>query len=265
MKMKNNNLFNLWKDNKPCVNSWLSIPNSFTAEAISKIGFDSITIDMQHGQNDYSSSISMLQGISNSNTVPFVRVPWNEPGIIMKMLDLGVMGIIAPMINNKKQCEDFVSYCYYPGVGQRSFGPMRAQVVHGLNYYENANNQIISFAMIETKEAVDNIDSILSVPNLTGIYIGPGDMSSAYGKKPQFDVKEDPVFSNIKMIAKKAKEKGKIAGIHNGTSTYAKEMIGLGYQFVTISSDFRSMISGLQNTINEMKNDASEDTNNTMY
>jgi len=170
----------------------------------------------------------MLQAISNTNTFPFVRVPGNEPGIIMKMLDLGVMGIIAPMINSKKQCEDFVSYCNYPPNGQRSFGPMRAQLVYGSDYYEKANENIISLAMIETKEAVDNIDDILSVKSLTGIYIGPGDMSSSYGKKPQFDIKDEPVLSNIKMIVKKAKEKGKIAGIHNGSTNYAKEMIELG-------------------------------------
>ena len=196
----------------------------------------------------------MLQAISSSQTVPFVRVPWNEPGIIMRMLDLGVMGIIAPMINNKKECEDFISYCNYPPIGNRSFGPMRAQLIHGMDYYENANSQIISLAMIETKEAVQNIDEILSVPNLTGVYIGPADMSSSYGLKPQFDVKDDVVYSNIKMIAKKAKENKKIAGIHNGTVKYAKEMIELGYQFVTVSSDFRSMSTYAQNIVNEMKN-----------
>ena len=246
------NLFNL--------NGWLSIPNSFTAEAFSKMGWDTITIDMQHGQSDYSSSISMLQAIANSNAIPFVRVPWNEPGIIMKMLDLGVIGIIAPMINSKKQCENFVSYCNYPPIGQRSFGPMRAQIIYGSDYYERANDNIISLAMIETKEAVDNIDEILSVPNLTGVYIGPGDMSSSYGKKPQFDIREDPVFSNIKMIVTKAKEKGKIAGIHNGTTEYAKEMVNLGYQFVTVSSDFRSMTTHAQSIVEEMKNDYKDQT-----
>ena len=252
--MKNNKILDLWKNNKPCVNSWLSIPNSFTAEAISRMGWDSITIDMQHGHNDYSTSISMLQAITASETVPFARVPWNEPGIIMKMLDLGVMGIIAPMINSKNDCEKFVSYCYYPPIGQRSFGPMRAQLIYGSDYYENANSQVISMAMIETKEAVENIDEILSVSNLTGVYIGPGDMSSSYGLKPQFDIKDDPVFKNIKMIVEKTKKLGKIAGIHNGSSKYAKEMIKLGYQFVTISSDFRSMSNHLQEIINDMKN-----------
>ena len=263
--MNNNIIVDKFRNNVPVLNGWLSIPNSFTAEAMSKMGWDSITIDMQHGQNDYSSSISMLQAISSSGTVPFVRVPWNEPGIIMKMLDLGVMGIIAPMINNKKQCEDFVSYCNYPPIGQRSFGPMRAQLIYGADYYENANKNIISFAMIETREAVENIDEILSVPNLTGIYIGPGDMSSSYGKKPQFDIKDDPVFSNIKMIAKKTNEIGKIAGIHNGTTKYAKEMIKLGYQFVTVSSDFRSMTAHAQNIVNEMKSDLQVQSSSSTY
>ena len=248
-----NNLLKIWKENKPVVNSWLSIPNSFTAEAFGKMGWDAITVDMQHGQTDYSSSIAMLQALSSSTSTPMVRVPWSEPGIIMRMLDLGVLGIIAPMINTKEDCEKFVSYCYYPPIGQRSFGPMRAQLIYGSDYFTNANENILSFAMIETQQAVDNLDEILSVPNLTGVYIGPADMSSSYGMKPKFDVKEDPVFSNIKLIAKKANAKGKIAGIHNGTTQYAKEMIDLGFKLVTISSDFRSMSTHAQSVIDEMK------------
>ena len=248
-----NKLIDLWSKNKPVINAWLSLPNSFTAEAFGKMGWDSITIDMQHGQNDYQSSIAMLQALANSDSLPMVRVPWNEPGIIMKMLDLGAMGVIAPMINSKEDCEKFVSYCYYPEIGQRSFGPMRAQLIHGQDYYNQANKNILSFAMIETKEAVENLDQILSVPNLTGIYIGPADMSSSYGLPPKFDVREDPVFSNIKLIVKKAKEYNKIAGIHNGSTEYAKEMIGIGYKLVTILSDFRVMSFNSQKIIDEMK------------
>ena len=263
--MFKNKILEKIKSNQPVINGWLSIPNSFTAEAMSKMGWDSLTIDMQHGQNDYSATLSMLQAISTTDTTPLARVPWNEPGIIMKMLDLGVLGIIAPMINSKKECENFVSYCSYPPKGQRSFGPMRAQLIYGSDYFENANSNIISLAMIETKEAVDNIDEILSVPGLTGVYIGPADMSSAYGLKPQFDVKSDPVFSNIKMIVNKAKKYGKVAGIHNGSTSYAKEMIGLGYQFVTISSDFRSMSAQAQSIIDDMKNIIKEDSSNSAY
>ncbi len=260
-----NNLIEIWRSDQPVINAWLSIPNSFTAEAFGKMGWDSITIDMQHGQNDYQTSISMLQGLSNSRSVPMVRVPWNEPGIIMKMLDLGVMGIIAPMINSKEDCEKFISYCYYPPIGQRSFGPMRAQLIHGTKYFNQANKNITTFAMIETKQAVENLDEILSVPNLTGVYIGPADMSSSYGLPPKFDVREDPVFSNIKMIAEKAKRFGKIAGIHNGSTEYAKEMITLGYRFVTILSDFRVMSSHSQQIIDEMKNQLKDNFNSSTY
>jgi len=248
-----NNLLEIWKEAKPVINAWLSIPNSFTAEAFGKMGWDAITIDIQHGQTDYSASLPMLQALSSSQSTPMVRVPWSEPGIIMKMLDLGVMGIIAPMINNKEDCEKFVSYCYYPPIGQRSFGPMRAQLINGSEYFNNANDNILSFAMIETKEAVNNLDEILSVKNLTGVYIGPADMSSSYGLQPKFDIKEDPIFSNIKLIAKKTKEYNKISGIHTGSTKYAKEMIELGFNLVTITSDFRAMTTFAQNIINEMK------------
>ena len=260
-----NKLFDIWKQEKASINAWLSIPNSFTAEAFGKMGWDSVTVDMQHGQNDYSSSIAMIQALSNSNTVPMTRVPWNEPGIIMKMLDLGVQGIIAPMINTKDDCEKFVSYCYYPPIGQRSFGPMRAQVVYGSDYYQHANKNIVSLAMIETKQAVENLDEILSVPHLTGIYIGPADMSSSYGLPPKFDVREDPVFSNIKMIAKKAKEKGKIAGIHNGSVKYMKEMMQYGFQFTTLLSDFRMMTSNAESLLKELKDVDTKSDNTSAY
>tara|TARA_X000000368_G_C22982464_1_gene690548 strand:- start:505 stop:1296 length:792 start_codon:yes stop_codon:yes gene_type:complete len=253
------------KKNKFILNGWLSIPNSFTAEAMSKMGWDSLTIDLQHGQNDYLTSIPMVQTITNNNIFPIARVPWNEPGIIMKMLDLGILGIIAPMINNKKECEAFISYCYYPPIGQRSFGPMRAQLHYGQEYFNNANKNVITFAMIETEEAVNNIDEILSVPELKGIYIGPADMSTAYGLPPKFDVKDDPVFANINNIVKKVKEKGKIAGIHNGATSYAKEMIDLGFEFITVSSDYRSMTSHAQSIVNEMKDSKEKNTSNSNY
>ena len=261
--MFNKSILDILNKGQVIVNGWLSIPNSFTTESMSKMGWDTLTIDLQHGLNDYANSIPMLQAISNSSTIPFARVPWNEPGIIMKMLDVGTCGIICPMINNKKQCEEFVSYCYYPPKGQRSFGPARAQLIYGSDYHIHANSQIITLAMIETKEAVQNLDEILSVKDLSGIYIGPADMSLTHGLEPKFDVKEDPVFSNIKLIVKKAKEHGKIAGIHNGTTEYAKEMIALGYQFITISSDFRAMSSSAQKIVDEMKDKKSNNKNST--
>ena len=217
--MLRNSVLDIWQEGRAAINGWLSIPNSFTAEAMAKMGWDSLTIDIQHGLNDFSTSISMLQAISGNSTIPFARVPWNEPGIKMKMLDAGTCGIISPMINTKEECENFVSYCYYPPIGQRSFGPMRAQLIYGSDYIKSANSQIVTLAMIETKTAMDNLEEILSVEKLNGVYIGPSDMSLSYGLSPKFDIKEDPVYSNIKIIVKKAKStvrlRAFIMALHN--------------------------------------------------
>ena len=261
--MIKNKLIEMWNSENYSINAWLSIPNSFTAEAMSKMGWDSLTIDMQHGQNDYLASIPMIQAISNNGCIPFARVPWNEPGIIMKMIDLGTLGIISPMINTKEDCEKFVSYCHYPPLGVRSFGPMRGILKFGPEYYKYANDNIISLAMIETKEAVENLDEILSVKNLNGVYIGPADMSISYGKQPKFDVEDDPIYSNIKLIVQKAKQYKKIAGIHNGSVRYAKEMIKLGYQFITVSSDYRAMTTYSQSIVEDLQNNKKHDEDQT--
>ena len=261
----NNNVINLYNENKAIINGWLHLPNSFIAESFGKMGWDSITIDMQHGQNDYQSSIAILQSLQNSKSTPMVRVPWVEPGIIMKMLDLGVLGIIAPMINNKKQCEEFVSYCYYPDKGQRSFGPMRAQLHYGKEYFKEANDNVLSFAMIETEEAVNNIDEILSVPELSGVYIGPADMSSSYGLTPKFDVEEKIILKNLEMIVEKTKKYKKISGIHNGSTKYAKKMLKMGFNLVTILSEYRIMSDAAQSIVNEMKENKVDKNKSSSY
>jgi len=253
--MRKNIINKIWKNNNAVINGWLAIPNSFSAELMANQNWDSITIDLQHGINDYSTAISMLQAISTTNTVPLARVPWNEPGIIMKMLDAGVYGIICPMINSKKECENFVKSCRYPPKGNRSFGPTRAIIYAGSDYSKYANEEIITMAMIETKEAVENLDEILAVKELDAIYVGPADLSLSYGKNPGFDVEDSPVYEVIEKIVKKAKENNIHAGIHVGSTSYASKMIKLGYTFVSILSDGRIMTQATENILKEIKKD----------
>jgi len=262
--MKKNNIRKIWQKNKTVINGWLAIPNSFSAELMANQNWDSVTIDLQHGINDYSTAISMLQAISTTDTVPLARVPWNEPGIIMKMLDAGVYGIICPMINTKKECEDFIKSCRYPPLGQRSFGPTRAIIYSGKDYPEYANEEIITMAMIETKEAVDNLDDILSVKGLDAIYVGPADLSLSYGKKPGFDVEDSTVYPVIEKIVNKAKEKKIFAGIHVGSTKYAYRMIDIGYNLVSILSDGRILTQAVENILKEMKKDDTE-TKSSIY
>ena len=148
-----NKLRTLWNEDASAINAWLGIPSTITAEIVSRQGFDAITIDLQHGINDYSTAVPMLQAISASDATPMARVPWLEPGIIMKLLDAGALGIICPMINTPEEAERFVRYCRYAPQGDRSFGPVRAGLVHGPDYVKQANDSIVTLAMVETGQA----------------------------------------------------------------------------------------------------------------
>ena len=176
--MRKNKLKEIIKNGKAVINGWLQIPNSFSAEVMAKQGWDSLTIDMQHGVVDYPNALQMLQAISTTDTVPMARVNWNEPGQIMKILDAGSYGVICPMVSNKDQAEKFVQACMYPPAGYRSFGPIRGMLYGGSDYGDYANDELLKIAMIETIEALDNLDAIMTTPGVDGIYIGPADLSS---------------------------------------------------------------------------------------
>ena len=186
--MRKNNIKKLIKEGKPVINGWLQIPHSYPAEVMAKQGYDSLTIDMQHGVVDYPNALQMLQAISTTDVVPMARVNWNEPGQIMKILDAGAYGVICPMVSNRQEAERFVQACMYPPKGYRSFGPIRGLLYGGADYGKHANDEILKLAMIETKEALSNLDEIMSTEGLDGIYIGPADLSLAVGAEPSFDI-----------------------------------------------------------------------------
>jgi len=251
--MRPNRLREIWQAGGAVVNGWLAIANSFSAETMAHQGWDSLTIDMQHGVIDYQAMVTMLQAISTTNTVPVVRVPWLEPGILMKSLDAGAYAVICPMINTREDAEKLVAYTHYAPQGTRSFGPVRALLYGGADYPQHANKTIVSFAMIETKQALDNLDDILSTPGLDAIYIGPSDLSIALGCKPTFDDLDPPAAQAVDHILARAKAHGVVAGIHNGTPEAALKRIAKGFQFVTIGSDARLMAAGSQDILAKMK------------
>ncbi|MEQ8968118.1 MAG: aldolase/citrate lyase family protein [Azospirillaceae bacterium] len=251
--MRENRLRHLWREDRAAVNGWLAIPSAFSAETMAHQGWDSLTIDLQHGVVDYQTAVTMLAAISTTDTVPLVRVPWLDPGIIMKMLDAGSYGVICPMVNSPEDAATLVGACRYPPKGQRSFGPIRALLYAGPDYPKHANDTVAAFAMIETKRALDALDEILSVPGLDAIYVGPADLSLALGCTPTFDQEEKPVVAAIERIAEAAARHGVVAGIHNGSPAYAKRMIELGFRFVTIGSDARMMAAGAKQTVAAMR------------
>ncbi len=252
--MKKNKLKQMFKEGKPIINGWLQIPSAFSAEVMAHQGWDSCTIDMQHGVIDYSNALNMLQAISTTEVTPLARVNWNEPGQIMKILDAGCYGIICPMVSNRKEAENFVKACLYPSKGYRSFGPIRGLLYGGNDYAKHADNEILKLAMIETKESLEKLEEILDTPYLDGIYIGPADLSLAIGEEPGFDKSENSAaFKEILKILEAAKKRNLLAGIHNGSAEYAQKMIQKGFNLVTVGSDQRFMSSGAKTSIAKLK------------
>ena len=251
--MRENRLRTLWQNDQAAVNGWLAVPNSFSAEVMAHQGYDSLTIDMQHGLIDDAAMVTMLQAISTTPTVPIVRVPWLEPGIVMKALDAGAYGVICPMVNTREDAQRLVSYTHYAPQGARSFGPVRAVLYGGADYAAEANKTVVVFAMIETAQALDNLDAILSVPGLDAIYIGPSDLSLALGCRPVFDDVDPPVAQAIDHIVERARAHGVQAGVHNGRPDVARARIAKGFRFVTVSSDARILAAGSQELLASMR------------
>ncbi len=251
--MRENRVRNIWLDDRAVLNGWLHVPSGFSAEVMAHAGWDSLTIDMQHGAADYSDVIPMLQAISTTETVPFARVPWNEPGLIMRVLDAGCYGVICPMINTREDAEAFVGACRYPPNGYRSFGPYRAAIYGGADYPERADDTVVTMAMIETAEALENLHDILSVPGLDSVFVGPNDLGQSLGVGTGMDREEPEVVEAMDRILAAATERGLPAGIFTGSPGYAARMIERGFRFVTVSSDARLMAAGAGEVISKLR------------
>lgn len=235
--MRENRLRTLWQRGDAALCAWLSIPSTFSAEIVAHTGFDCLTIDLQHGLIDYQSAVPMLQVISTTYATPLARVPWNDPGAIMKLLDAGCYGIICPMINNADEAAAFAAACRYPPAGIRSYGPKRAMLYAGDDYADAANATILAIAMIETADGLANVDEIAALPGIDALYIGPADLSLALGRSQRTDQTDPVLVEALDTILAAAKRHGKAAGLHTATPAYAAAMIEKGFQLVTVSTD----------------------------
>jgi 4-hydroxy-2-oxoheptanedioate aldolase len=237
--MRPNLVRQAWSRGDAAINGWLSIPSSLSAEIMANQKFTSVTVDMQHGIIDYQVAVTMLQAMAYAPITPFVRVPWNDPASIMKALDAGAYGIICPMINSPEQAASLVNSCRYAPVGGRSWGPTRVSLWAGADYGARANDEIVVMPMIETAEALRNLDQILEVPGVDGVYVGPADLSLSMGGKAAMDQTDPKLLEILATIADACQRHRVTAGIHTGSAAYGNRMIAAGYRFITLGSDGR--------------------------
>lgn len=236
----------VWRRGATAVNGWCGIPSSVTAEMVGRQDYDSIVVDLQHGLIDYQCALTMMQAINAAGDATIIaRPPWLEPGIIMKLLDAGAWGILCPMVNTPADAEAFVRACHYAPRGQRSVGPTRAMMLHGPGYIQGANEVVVTLAMIETREALDNVEAIARTPDLDALYIGPSDLAQSLGFPIQIDPTGSDVMAAIERILAAAKAAGIKAGMHCMMPDYARQMAQKGFDFVTLGNDVRMLTAEL--------------------
>jgi 4-hydroxy-2-oxoheptanedioate aldolase len=180
-------------------------------------------------------------------------VPWNDPAIIMKALDVGAYGIIVPLVNTAAEAAAAVAACRYPPVGIRSSGPIRAMHYGGANYQAEANDQIVVLAMIETKEGLANLDAICATPGLDGVYIGPADLSYALGLPPRGDNPDPQHIATCDRIRETAHRHGIKACMHCASAAFAAGAVKRGFDLIMLTSDVASMTAGARRQLDDLK------------
>ena len=233
-----------WAAGEETLGFWLSVPGSMGAEIAARQRVDYVCIDTQHGAIDYLTSVSMIQAIDLAAGTPIVRVPWNEPGIIGKTLDAGAHGVIVPMVNTRDQAESVVRAARYAPHGARSWGPVMAGLRHA-DHRQWADANIAVIPMIETVEAIGNLDDILSVPGIDAIYVGPADLAITLGLGPSGN-EGNPVFDDaLATIVAGCRRHGVVPGIHStGALTPLRRQ--QGFRMITVTSDSLAMRAGYE-------------------
>jgi 4-hydroxy-2-oxoheptanedioate aldolase len=225
-----------WQRDEVTLGAWCMIPTSLTAEILAKGGFDWVLVDMQHGCMDYQTAVEMIRAIDLAEITPIVRVPWNEPGIVGRMLDAGAMGIVAPMINSVAEARQLVDACRYPPLGKRSLGPVRVGARDGMGYVPSANDRISVIPMIETAEALAAVEDIAAVAGVDALFVGPFDLSFSLGLPPG-DNDGKPAFDNaISRVNAAAKARG-IATAVLSTAALAPLRAKQGFRMISVITD----------------------------
>lgn len=247
-----NRLRNLLDDDKAVLTAWCGLSGRFYVESLAACGFDAITLDMQHGLQTDATIIDDVASVASSGKPAIVRVPVGRFEFASRALDIGAHAVIAPMINTVEDAKAFASFMKYPPIGDRSHGVSQASHVLGvpvLEYLTKADHDTMSFAMIETRQAVENLDAILDVDGIDGILVGPSDLSISYSQQPVPDPFGEATIDVIEQIAAKTRSKGKVAAIFCLTAERVDIAHGMGYRLMAIGVDTMYLSQGADTMI----------------
>ncbi len=236
---------------------WCGLGVPLIAEVVARDGFNTVTLDMQHGMFDLAGAAQGILSVRAAGSAPVVRIPLADFATCSRMLDFGAEGIIAPMINTPQDASAFVAAAKFPPVGDRSWGPNRAMMVSGISdpkvYLKDANDLTVTFAMIETRTALDNLDAIAATPGIDALFVGPSDLSITLSKGSTLDPHSKEVDDGNDRIVAAARKHKKIAGIYCASAERAVACARKGFQFLAVSGDLPMLRAGIAAQANGLK------------
>lgn len=242
--MRPNRVKALWREGKAAVVGWQSTADTYVAETMAHAGFDALVLDMQHGMAIGPDRAALwLQAVSTTDTVPLVRVPWNDPAFIQWVLDAGAYGVIVPLVNSYEEAVKAGGACRYAPLGYRSVGANRARLYAG-DYFQHANEEVICLVMVEHPDTVARIDELAAAPGIDGFYIGPSDLAVAMGLGPGMVQESEAHAAACQRVLDAARAHGLVAGIHCAGPEQAAQRIAQGFQLCPIGNDVGFVAAG---------------------
>jgi 4-hydroxy-2-oxoheptanedioate aldolase len=236
---------------------WCSLPYPILAETVGREGFPAVTLEGQHGLWDVSSLLTGVAAVRQGGSAPVVRVPVGDYALVSRALDFGAEGIIAPMINTAADARAFAAAAKFPPVGERSWGPHRVTTLAGLAdqtiYLREANDHVVTLAMIETRTALQNLEAILDTPGIDGLFLGPSDLSIALSGGKSLDPLSAEVEREIDRMVKAADAARKIPGVFCHTPERAAALAKRGARFLAVSSDIGMLRAGAAAALKTVK------------
>src|SRR5271163_2144786 len=236
---------------------WCSLPYPIVAEMIGREGFAAVTLESQHGLWDTGGILNGIAAVRQGGAAPIVRVPLNDFALVSRSLDFGAEGIIAPMINTAADARAFAAAAKFPPIGERSWGPHRAMTLGGVpdmaTYLREANDHVITLAMIETRTALQNFDAIIATPGIDGFFLGPSDLSIALSDGKNVDPLSKEVDAHLDTMIAGAQRAKKIPGAYCHSAERAAALAKRGVKFLAVSSDLSMLRAGAAAVLKVLK------------
>jgi 4-hydroxy-2-oxoheptanedioate aldolase len=236
---------------------WSSLPAPIVLEVLAREGFSAVAIDMQHGMWDFAAAVTGIGTIAGVGSAPIVRTPYHDWPMVSRALDMGAEGVVAPLINTVADAKRFVAVAKFPPVGERSWGPSRAMMLGGFpdmkSYLRDANDETVTIAMIETREALANVDAIAAVKGIDVLFVGPSDLSITMTDGAVLDPHSKDIEAALDKIVAATKKAGKVAGLYCATGERAAAMAKRGFGYLAVGNDLSFLREGIGSHVNKLK------------